>query len=207
MKKLAYTLLGVVMVLGLTAHSASYPFLGSGSNLYYEDVLQAFGFGTTTPTAVLSIMASTTSTQASRQFVFSIGSTSPLSISGKPQTTLLGIDTAGRFHASSTRPTVSSCGTSPTIVGGDGMGRVTVGTGIASACLITFAQSWGNAPFCIVTPGGGTGGAYKPYITLSATTSATTLNVMGISTTTGAIGTPPRINQTVFHYYCQGNIE
>ncbi len=159
--------------------------------------------GSTSPMALFAIHASSTPTTLSRQFIFAIGSTSP----GKTPTTLFGVDGNGRVYASSTRPTVGSCGTSPTIQGTDVMGRVTIGTGATAACVVTFTRSWGNAPFCIVTPGGGTGGSYKPFITLAATTTATTLNIMGVATTVGAIGTSPRIDKTVFHYYCQGNIE
>lgn len=53
---------------------------------------------------------------------------------------------------SGTAPTLGSCGTSPSIVGNDSAGRITVGTGgIATSCAITFAAAWTNAPLCFVS--------------------------------------------------------
>lgn len=46
-------------------------------------------------------------------------------------------------------PTVSGCGGSPSIVGTDMAGRVTVGsTGAPTACSITFKRVWATAPVC-----------------------------------------------------------
>lgn len=60
-----------------------------------------------------------------------------LSVSGKP---LFG----------GTSPTLSGCGTSPSIVGNDKVGRITVGTGgIATSCTVTFNTAWTNAPICM----------------------------------------------------------
>lgn len=53
-------------------------------------------------------------------------------------------------------PTLSSCGTSPTVVGCDTFMRVTTGTG-ATGCTITFNTAWNNSstPACSVYPNGG----------------------------------------------------
>lgn len=54
-----------------------------------------------------------------------------------------------------TAPSVGSgagdCGTTPSIVGNDNVGRVTVG-GVANGgkCTVTFAVAWTNAPICVV---------------------------------------------------------
>lgn len=61
----------------------------------------------------------------------------------------------GRMVASGkAAPTVgaSACGTSPTIAGNDNAMQVTVGTGgSATACVVTFSQTWPtNAPVCVV---------------------------------------------------------
>lgn len=65
--------------------------------------------------------------------------------------------TAGRVYADghltvrvvSGSPTVGTCGTSPSIVGTDNAGRVTVGTGgVATSCTVTFGRAWVNAPAC-----------------------------------------------------------
>lgn len=49
----------------------------------------------------------------------------------------------------SNNPVLSSCGTSPTIVGGDTSGRVVTGTG-AGACTITFKTAFSSNVDCIV---------------------------------------------------------
>jgi hypothetical protein len=49
-------------------------------------------------------------------------------------------------------PGVSSCGTSPSIVGNDTTGAITVGTGgAATSCTITFDTAATNAPHCVVS--------------------------------------------------------
>lgn len=47
-------------------------------------------------------------------------------------------------------PAPSSCGTSPSLVGTDEAGEVTMGT-TATGCTITFAKAYTSAPFCTVT--------------------------------------------------------
>lgn len=61
----------------------------------------------------------------------------------------------GHQNFTGTSPAVSSgvldCGTTPSIVGNDNVGRVTVGSSTnGGACTITFASSWTNAPICMV---------------------------------------------------------
>jgi len=73
------------------------------------------------------------------------------------------IDSAGHLIGKGTAPSVSSCGTSPSVSGTDTVGRITVGTGgVATSCTLTFAASWSTAPVCtiadettslLVTPG------------------------------------------------------
>jgi hypothetical protein len=54
------------------------------------------------------------------------------------------------YIAAGTAPTITSgFGTSPSIAGADGAGRVTVGTGgTAATGTITFGQAWATAPVC-----------------------------------------------------------
>jgi hypothetical protein len=62
------------------------------------------------------------------------------------------ITSTGHIEQSGTTPAVGTgaadCGTSPSIVGNDNEGRVTVGTSPGSKCTVTFANSWTNAPIC-----------------------------------------------------------
>lgn len=45
-------------------------------------------------------------------------------------------------------PTLSACGTSPTISGNDNSGTITIGTATPSACTLTFNIAWPNAVSC-----------------------------------------------------------
>lgn len=56
-----------------------------------------------------------------------------------------------KYAPQSTAPAVTTCGTSPTNVGNDNAGRITVGSGgTDTVCTITFFQAWANAPVCNV---------------------------------------------------------
>jgi hypothetical protein len=52
---------------------------------------------------------------------------------------------------STTAPALTSCGTSPAIVGTDLAGTVTMGTGTPTGCVITFNTAKSAAPHCVVT--------------------------------------------------------
>ena len=71
----------------------------------------------------------------------------------------INVDTANSVyfptHVNTTaRPptfTVGTCGTSPTIVGGDLAGTITEGTGSVSACSLNWQTAYTNAPFCVAS--------------------------------------------------------
>lgn len=78
----------------------------------------------------------------------------------------------------STAPALSSCGTgSPTIVGSDTAGIVTLGTS-ATGCIITFASAYTSVPYCVVswiaTPL-----ASQSYVTAAATITLTQTSASG----------------------------
>jgi hypothetical protein len=52
--------------------------------------------------------------------------------------------------AQQTAPALTSCGTSPAIVGTDTTGEVTMGTGSPTGCVITFNVAYTGAPLCTV---------------------------------------------------------
>ena len=58
------------------------------------------------------------------------------------------IATANHFRSTGSAPTVSSCGSSPSITGTDVAGIV--GVGGNTACTITFAKAYASSPICIV---------------------------------------------------------
>lgn len=78
-----------------------------------------------------------------------------LSGSGQPFHTLFFANTWDANAVNS--PTLTSCGTSPTLNTGstDVSGSVAVGTGTVTACTINFAYSWTIGPTCIVDVGNG----------------------------------------------------
>lgn len=55
------------------------------------------------------------------------------------------------------KPAVTSCGTSPGVVGGSAGFRISVGTASPTACTATFATAFDDIPACIVTRQSGTG--------------------------------------------------
>ncbi len=86
-------------------------------------------------------------------------------------------------HARSggTSPALTSCGTSPAIVGGDFAGTVTMGTGSPTGCTITFAVAYTNAPVCTVT------WRATPLASQSYTTSTTALTLTQTATSSNLI--------------------
>lgn len=99
------------------------------------------------------------------------------------------LDVAGHVANSGATATVGTCGTSPAITGNDMRGVVTLGTGSPTACTVTFSSAYATAPYCVLTPYGGTTGAIQYWIT----TTTTTL-VMNFSAA-------PTASQK-FHYLC-----
>lgn len=69
-----------------------------------------------------------------------------------------------------TAPTLSACGTTPSIVGTDTNGKVTVGTGVTTSCTLTFGTAFTNAPACTVS-------GDNTAVTYIATTSTTALTI------------------------------
>lgn len=87
------------------------------------------------------------------------------------------VDVQGHLVATGgTAPALTSCGTgSPAITGTDLAGVVTMGTS-ATGCVITFAQAFALAPFCVVT------WIATPLASQSYVTSATAITVTQTST-------------------------
>ena len=56
-----------------------------------------------------------------------------------------------KLNATGADPVLSACGTSPTVVGADSFGQVTIGTGVTTSCTATFDSAFGVAPSCTLT--------------------------------------------------------
>lgn len=57
----------------------------------------------------------------------------------------------GHINATGTTPTVSSCGTNPSVSGSDAMGEITVGSVAATACTLTFQVPYETTPHCLIS--------------------------------------------------------
>lgn len=80
------------------------------------------------------------------------------------------ISSAGHVTAYGTAPTVSSCGTSPSIVGSSISGKVTIGSSASGTCTLTFPTAWVAAPVCTLTNS-------DADVPVGATTSTTALTI------------------------------
>ncbi len=67
-----------------------------------------------------------------------------------------------------TAPALTSCGTSPSIVGNDLAGTVTMGTATPTGCQITFNTAKSTAPICVVASQSAPAGVAPAY-TVAAT--------------------------------------
>ena len=90
----------------------------------------------------------------------------------------------GKIAVTGSTPSVSDCGTSPTITGNDTRGRVKLGTGSPANCTITFSSAYSSAPICTTTSLGSNGG----------------MRILSISTT--AMVATPIGATTDFTYIC-----
>lgn len=88
-----------------------------------------------------------------------------LDFSTPPKVTL-----SGKLLSSGTAPTLSSCGSTPSISGNAIAGKVTIGSGATTSCTATFASAFANAPACVIA-GDNTAVVY------AATTSTTALTI------------------------------
>ncbi len=92
----------------------------------------------------------------SNSSVFTVNTTPPgltdflFNVATSSNDYFFGVKGNGHLTASSTAPTLSSCGTSPSIRGTDTAGEVQVGSVSATGCTITFANAWTNSPSCII---------------------------------------------------------
>jgi hypothetical protein len=75
-----------------------------------------------------------------------------------------------RVHTFVSAPTLSACGTSPTITGTDNAGKITIGTGTVTSCTATFRTAFASAPACVVN-------GDNSAVTYANTTSTTVLTI------------------------------
>lgn len=136
------------------------------------------GFGTQ------DVVVNTASTTGS---IFTVAATtSPNLQSGAIK--LLDVDQYGHLMASSTgaTPTVSACGTSPTVTANstDSVGSVTTGTASPTSCTITFAHAFVNSP----------------VVMIDDASTAVTADISAISTTAFTVTLSAALNSTKIYW-------
>lgn len=93
---------------------------------------RAVGIGTTTPQTTLSIQPT--------------AGVVPFAIASSTGTSLFSVDGAGHIITGGGTPSISTCGVTPSVSGNDTAGTITVGSGVVTACTLTFAKVRTNAP-------------------------------------------------------------
>ena len=81
------------------------------------------------------------------------------------------VQVSGKINTyQTTAPTVSSCGTSPSVAtrSSDVAGTVTIGSGVVTSCKVSFASSYTNAPVCVLL-----NKSVNPYVTSETATTDT----------------------------------
>lgn len=79
-----------------------------------------------------------------------ITSTYAVTVSTPGKSFLVAITTNSHYIVNGTSPTISSCGTNPSVIGNDQAGAITIGGGSVTACTLTFAHPYGSG--CTVIP-------------------------------------------------------
>lgn len=80
--------------------------------------------------------------------VFSPSGTGNFQIVNSSLTAIMSVSSTGHIISSGTTPSMGTCGTSPSLVGTDNAGTITVGSGIVTSCTLNFANSFANTPVC-----------------------------------------------------------
>lgn len=179
---------GDILITGVATSTTAFLMKNpAGQTVFQGDETAAFGgltIGTTT----------TASLYAAAQFVVqgnSASTTAPLILAASSTNlTLFQVSPNGVVGSSSTAPTLSSCGTSPTFQQGSDNygGRVTIGS-TASGCTITFGIPFKVQPVCIVADETG-----SVVNTFSYTVS-----------TTAIVATESTSGGQILNYLCKGN--
>lgn len=86
-------------------------------------------------------------------------------------------------------PVVSSCGSSPSNVGSDSAGTITVGSGVTTSCTLTFSTPWLATPTCIE----------------SDNSTTVTGDISSVSTTAITFGFSASLGSGQVYYICIGS--
>lgn len=135
------------------------------------------GIGTSTPFAKLSIQ-----TNSSSAYPFALATSSTR--------TLFAIDPVGNQISDGDIPTLSSCGTSPSVIGDNTQGIITTGSGISvTACTLTFAD-------------GGYPSNANAVCTISTNSLVALGDVSSLSNTSATFGLSASLASGNIYYHC-----
>lgn len=125
------------------------------------------GFNNTSPAAQVDIVGVTTQSYS-------------IKVATSTASFQVAISTNGHVVTYGPSPTISSCGATPngSVVGNDTEGAITIGGGVVTSCILTFANTWNTSPVCNVTDNST---SVNPSITAVSATSIT----VGLSATLG----------------------
>lgn len=159
---------------------ASGVYTQDNANFYWDDTNNRFGIASSIPAFALSMNDAT----QGAFWVDTLGTGNVFEVQNATSNILFSVATStgnmtfhGHITASAvpllTAPVVSACGTgTPTVVGNDSAGAVTVGGGVQASCVLTFQKSWTIAPSCFANDS-----SALQAVKASATVSALTLSV------------------------------
>ena len=119
---------------------------------------QSAGSGTTIQRAIFASATPNTGMDVSYAFYSDVGDNFFNEYSG---IATFGGKIQAKVTNGAASPVASSCGTTPSVTGSDLAGIVTIGTGTATSCTVTFNTSYFAEPACIITPQSTTGAAWS----------------------------------------------
>jgi hypothetical protein len=105
-----------------------------------------------------------------------------LAVQKNDGTNFFRVDQVGHLLMAGTIPTVGTCGTSPAVTTGstDNAGMITTGSTATTSCVLTFANAWGAAPFCVANDDSAVAAVQLAATTTTLTftyASATSINI------------------------------
>lgn len=165
-----------------------------------------------------NITASTTPSNSSTSAAFQLGAFKP--VAGNVSGTWIGINAASGYNgdfvnfqnnsstefkvsssgialfggsvgvATSSGPTVSACGTTPTSTGSNSVANITLGTGGITACTYNFSPKWVNPPVCVVSDSSSTDAIEINSVSTSSVTLGFALSIAGGNAYLHCLGNP-----------------
>lgn len=133
------------------------------------------------PNGVALVQVSSTPASVATDFM--------LTVSSQNGTPTFAVKYDGDLVSSGTTPGMGTCGTSPSVLGTDTAGVITIGGGVVTSCTMNWANTKGSIPVCVMSTN-------STAVTGDITTTSTSSITFGFSATLGG-GT--------INYLCFGN--